>query len=78
VLEEVAAGQPLLELLEREEVVVAPVDLARPRLARRGRDRQLEAGQPLAQPPDERALAYARRSGYDEQAQNVRALAAQE
>ena len=34
--------------------------------ARRGRDAQLELGQPLAQRPDQRALAHPRRAGDDE------------
>jgi hypothetical protein len=57
VLEELAARQALLELLEAEEVVVAPVLLARPRLAGGRGDRQVVLREPLAQALDERALA---------------------
>jgi hypothetical protein len=64
VLEEIAAGEPLLELLEREEVIVAPVLLAGTRLAGGGRDREVEVGQPLAQSLDQRPLADSRRPGY--------------
>jgi hypothetical protein len=57
VLQEVAARKALLELLEAEEVVVAPVLLARPRLAGGGGDREVELREPLAQPLDQRSLA---------------------
>jgi hypothetical protein len=57
VLEEVAAREPLLELVPAQEVVVPPVLLARPRLAGGGRDRQVEVREPLAQSLDQRALA---------------------
>jgi hypothetical protein len=77
VLEELAARQPALELLEREEVVVDAVLLARARLARGRGDRQLER-QSLAQAPDQRSLADSRRPGYYEEAQIVRALATKE
>jgi hypothetical protein len=77
VLQEVVTRQPLLELLDREEVVVAPVDLAGARLAGRGGDRQLVLRQALAQALDQRPLADSRRPGYYEKAQIARALAAQ-
>jgi hypothetical protein len=75
VLEELPAREAALELLEREEVVVAPVLLAGPRRPGGGRDRQLELGQPLQQPADQRSLADARWSCYDEEAQKLSALA---
>jgi hypothetical protein len=77
VLDEVPAREALFELVKAEEVVIAPVLLARPRLAGRGRDRQVEVGEPLAEPLDQRSLADSRRPGYDEQAQTFSALAAQ-
>jgi hypothetical protein len=43
VLDEVAAADPLLELLRREEVVVAAVDFPRAGRPGGGGDRQLEA-----------------------------------
>jgi hypothetical protein len=77
VFEEVPAREPLLELLEAEEVVVAPVFLALARLAGGGGDREVELREPLAQPLDQRPLADPRRPGYDEEAQTFGALAAQ-
>jgi hypothetical protein len=65
VLEEVPAREPLLELVEAEEVVVAPLLLARPRLAGGGGDRQVEVRKALAQALDQRSLADSRRPGYD-------------
>jgi hypothetical protein len=65
-LDELAGGDALLELLLGEEVVVDALRLPRPRLARGGRDAQGELGQPLAQQPDERALADPRGAGDDE------------
>jgi hypothetical protein len=59
VLQEVAARQALLELLEAEEVVVATLLLARARLAGGGGDREVVLREPLAQPLDERPLADA-------------------
>jgi hypothetical protein len=66
VLDEVARVEPLPELRLRQEVVIDPVLLAGPRRAGGGGDRQLESRNALAQRSDERALAYARRAGYDE------------
>jgi hypothetical protein len=77
VLEELTAGQPPLELLEREEVVVDAVLLAGARLARGRGDRQLKR-QSLAQAPDQRPLADSRRPGYYEETQIARALATKE
>jgi len=77
VLEELAAREPALELLGREEVVVAALDLARPRRSRGGGDRQLEVRQPLEQPLDKRPLADPGGTRYDEEAQVFSALAAQ-
>ena len=54
------------ELRVVEEVVVDALALPRARRARRGRDAELELGHPLAQEPDERALADARGPGDDE------------
>ena len=51
-----------------EEVVVDAVLLARPRVARGGRHRQLELRDPLEQAADQRALADPRGSGDDEDA----------
>src|SRR5262249_8524599 len=66
VLQEIARLEPLSELLRGEEVVVATVHLAGPRLPRRGRDRQLELRDPLEQQLDQRALPDPRRTGDDE------------
>ena len=57
VLDEVAGRDAVVELLGREEVVVDAVLLARPRRARRRRDRQLERRDAVEQRPDQRPLA---------------------
>ena len=62
-LDEVAAGDMGLELLGGQEVVVDAVALAGPRPAGGRRDRQLEAGDALEQPTDQRALPHAGRTG---------------
>ena len=65
-LDELAGVHAARELRVVEEVVVDAVALAGARRARRGRDAQLERGQPLAQRPDQRPLAHPRRAGDDE------------
>jgi len=65
VLQEVARGHALVELLRGEEVVVAPVLLAGPRRARGRRHRQLEPGHALQQLGDQRPLAHPRRARDD-------------
>ena len=59
VLDELAGGHAAIEVLLAEEVVVDPVDLPRARVARGGRDGQLEAGNPLQERLYERSLADA-------------------
>jgi len=56
----VATGALVDQLLEAgggDEVVVDAVDFAGPRRPRRGRDAELQVGDPLAQAPDHRGLA---------------------
>ena len=65
-LEELAGVDPARELLVGEELVVAPVDLARPLRPRRGRDGDLEAGHALEQALDQRPLPRSGRPGDDE------------
>jgi hypothetical protein len=67
-LDELAGGDPPVELLLGQEPVVLALGLARARVARRGRDAQRQLGDPLAQQPDQRALADAGRPGDDEDA----------
>ena len=62
VLHELAGGHAAIEVVLAEEVVVDPVHLARPRVARGRRDRQLEPGNPLQEPLYERSLADAGRA----------------
>ena len=59
VLDERARLDLAVELLVAEEVVVDAVDLARPRLARRRRDGQLQLGDAREQAADQRPLADA-------------------
>ena len=67
-----------LELLGRQEVVVDAVVLARPRLARRGRDRQLELGDALEQTSDQRALPHPGGPGdHEDHGHGVGSVAAQ-
>jgi hypothetical protein len=67
-LDELAGGDPPVELLLGEEPVVLALSLARPRVARGRRDAQRQLGDPLAQQPDQRALADAGGPGDDEDA----------
>src|SRR6516165_7009883 len=62
-LDEVPRGDARVELVGREEVIIDAVDLARPRGAGRGRHGQLEAGHPLEQSADQRALPDAGGAG---------------
>src|SRR5215210_1763297 len=66
VLQERVGGDPPLELLGRQEPVVAPVDLARTLRPCRGRDRKLEPRKAFAQGAYQRALPDPRRAGDDE------------
>ena len=70
VLDERALLHQPLELRVVEEVVVDAVLLAGPRLARRRGHDELELRAALAQRPDQRALADARRAGDDEHARH--------
>src|SRR5215208_2307267 len=65
-LEEVALLQPAVELLVREEPVVAAVLLAGPHRPRRPGDRERELGDALHQKLGQRALALTGSSGEDE------------
>ncbi len=57
VLEEAAGGDPAVELVAVEEVVVDALGLARPGRPRRRRRRQLELGDDFAEGADQRPLA---------------------
>jgi len=57
VFEELTALDPFQELPLGEEVVVLPVDLARPASAGRRRDRELEVRAASEQAFDQRALS---------------------
>jgi hypothetical protein len=63
VLEEVAGREPRRELVAADEVVVAPLPLAWPTLARRRRDRELELRELREEAALERALSGTRRAG---------------
>ena len=67
VLEELSVLGPPLELVLRQEVVVAAVDLAGPARASRCRHCELEIGAPLEEPLDERAFPGAGGAGDDEE-----------
>jgi hypothetical protein len=58
VLDERALADQALELLVGEELVVDAVDLAGSGVAGGGGHAELELGDPLAQGPDQRALAH--------------------
>src|SRR5262249_38823135 len=66
VLEELARFEPPLELLARDEVVVASFLLALAALARRRRDGELELGDARKDGAFECSLAGTRRAGYDD------------
>ena len=66
VLEEVAVGEPPVELLVAEEPVVHAVPLARPACARRRRDGEPEPRDAGQQRLHHRPLAGARGAGEDE------------
>jgi len=66
VLEELAGGNPPVELLAGEEVIVDAVDLAHARRARGGGDRQLQVAHAIHHAADQRALAHARWARDDE------------
>src|SRR5919204_351800 len=66
VLEEAALGEAPIELLFRDEPVVAPVVLAGPPRARGRGDGQLQLRHPLRQAPRERAFPLAGCAGDDE------------
>ena len=70
VLDELSCGHAAVELVVAEEVVVDAVALSRTGTARGGRDRQLEAGNPLHQPADQRPLAHSGRPRDDEHARH--------
>jgi hypothetical protein len=67
VLEEVPGLDAALELVVGEKRVLAAVGLARPALARGGRDGHGQIGAAADERPDQRALAGAGRPGDDEE-----------
>jgi hypothetical protein len=70
--EEVVGREPAVELFARQEPVVPPVDLARPPLSRRRRNRELELRNALEQQPRQGALPLAGRAGDDEDGRALR------
>src|SRR5204863_2219132 len=66
VLQKAVLGEALVELLVRQEPVVASVLFARAAGPRRRRNGELELGNALGEPPCKRAFPFAGGPGYDE------------